>query len=96
YLVEYESKNYKEQRIISFVSVEDDIMKLVRDGYVNKKNKEKRFIDIENIQKTEKFKSGIMASYNISILKNDSLINNDILHQYFTELNKYHSVPVLI
>ncbi|MDU1966607.1 MAG: hypothetical protein E6748_02915 [Clostridium perfringens] len=96
YLVEYESKNYKEQRIISFVSVEDDIMKFVRDGYVNKKNKEKRFIDIENIKKTEKFKSGIMASYNISILKNDSLINNDILHQYFTELNKYHSVPVLI
>ncbi len=42
YLVEYESKNYKEQRIISFVSVEDDIMKLVRDGYVNKKNKEKK------------------------------------------------------
>ncbi|WP_243446917.1 hypothetical protein [Clostridium perfringens] len=96
YLVEYESKNYKEQRIISFVSVEDDIMKFVRDGYVNKKNKEKRFIDIENIKKTEKFKSGIMASYNISILKNDSLINNDILHQYFTELNKYHSIPVLI
>ncbi len=96
YLVEYESKNYKEQRIISFVSVEDDIMKFVRDGYVNKRNKEKRFIDIENIQKTEDFKSGIFISYNISISKDESLINKNVLNKYFTELNKYHSVPVVI
>ena len=96
YLVEYESKNYKEQRIINFVSVEDDIMKFLRDGYVNKKNKEKRFIDIENIQKTEDFKSGIFVSYNISVAKDESLINKNILHKYFTELNKYHSVPVVI
>lgn len=96
YLVEYESKNYKEQRIINFVSVEDDIMKFLRDGYVNKKNKEKRFIDIENIEKTEDFKSGIFVSYNVSIAKDESLINKNILHKYFTELNKYHSVPVVI
>lgn len=96
YLVEYESKNYKEQRIINFVSVEDDIMKFLRDGYVNKKNKEKRFIDIENIQKTEDFKSGIFVSYNVSVAKDESLINKNILHKYFTELNKYHSVPVVI
>lgn len=96
YLVEYESKNYKEQRIINFVSVEDDIMKFLRDGYVNKKNTEKRFIDIENIEKTEDFKSGIFVSYNVSIAKDESLINKNILHKYFTELNKYHSVPVVI
>ncbi|HAT4161619.1 hypothetical protein [Clostridium perfringens] len=96
YLVEYESKNYKEQRIINFVSVEDDIMKFLRDGYVNKKNKEKRFIDIENIKKTEDFKSGIFVSYNVSIAKDESLINKNILYKYFTELNKYHSVPVVI
>lgn len=96
YLLEYESKNYKEQRIINFVSVEDDIMKFLRDGYVNKKNKEKRFIDIENIEKTEDFKSGIFVSYNVSIAKDESLINKNILHKYFTELNKYHSVPVVI
>ena len=96
YLVEYESKNYKEQRIINFLSVEDDIMKFLRDGYVNKKNKEKRFIDIENIQKTEDFKSGIFVSYNVSVAKDESLINKNILHKYFTELNKYHSVPVVI
>lgn len=96
YLLEYESKNYKEQRIINFVSVEDDIMKFLRDGYVNKKNKEKRFIDIENIQKTEDFKSGIFVSYNVSVAKDESLINKNILHKYFTELNKYHSVPVVI
>ncbi|HHQ4319952.1 hypothetical protein [Clostridium perfringens] len=96
YLVEYESKNYKEQRIINFVSVEDDIMKFLRDGYVNKKNKEKRFIDIENIEKTEDFKSGIFVSYNVSVAKDESLINKNILHKYFTELNKYHSVPVVI
>lgn len=96
YLVEYESKNYKEQRIINFVSVEDDIMKFLRDGYVNKKNKEKRFIDIENIEKTEDFKSGIFVSYNVSVAKDESLINKNILYKYFTELNKYHSVPVVI
>lgn len=71
-------------------------MKFLRDGYVNKKNKEKRFIDIENIQKTEDFKSGIFVSYNVSIAKDESLINKNILHKYFTELNKYHSVPVVI
>ncbi|MDZ5253225.1 hypothetical protein [Clostridium sp. LIBA-8841] len=96
YLVEYESENYKEQRAISFVSMENDIMKFIRDGYVNKKNKEKRFIDIENIQRTDNFKAGIFVSYNVSIAKDDSLLENDTLLEYFTKLNEYHSIPVVI
>ena len=96
YLIEYENKNYKEQRVISFISSEYDMGNFVKYGYVNKKNKEKRFIDIENIQKTDNFHSGIFVSYNISISKDENLINSNVLSEYLTALNKYHSVPVII
>lgn len=96
YLINYETEKYRVQRAITFISVEEDIMKFLNEGYVNKENKEKRFLDIRNIEKTDLFKAGIFASYNMSILKGNKYLNQDSFSKYLDTLNKNHDIPVVI
>ncbi len=104
YLADYENKNYKEQRLISFIgsshhivnSIEtqnsdDTTSNLVKDKYLAKK-----YVDIENIKYNKKLKTGIVASYNIfpSYLEMKQYYGN--LKYYIDIINDYHTVPVII
>ena len=107
-MIAYESKRYKEQRLMSFCNwnVTDpfDYPKVVTGD-----NTKTAKIDIEHMKCTNKFKSGLFASYHLyasypdyyEFERNGNTYSynkglNNSYNKYLNKLNSYHKVPVVI
>lgn len=105
--IKYETENYNEQRLVSFANwpATDAIEhKYKREEYATSVT-----IDMEKIKPTNEFKSGLFASYNVypyylehlhlnSEYKDykDELGRSNDYRAYLEDINKHHSMPVII
>lgn len=105
YLVDYETTRYGEQRLISFIgsssyhiinstmfSNESKTVLLDQDHNENVKG----YIDVENIKSTEELNTGIFVSYSIYPSFSQLLEYEDNKGMYFSKVNNYHTIPVVI
>lgn len=104
YIADYESKNYGEQRLITFIGSSYLHIKksttLSHGSTVildqNEKDTIDSFVDVENIKSTEELKTGIFVSYNIYPTFSALLVFEGDSGLYFTKINNYHTIPVVI
>ncbi len=104
YVVEYETKSYGEQRLITFVGSSSLHIKKsisLSNGstvILDKEEQEniKSLIDVENIKTTDELKTGIFVSYNIYPTVSTLLIYEGDSGLFFTDINNYHTLPVVI
>lgn len=112
YLLKYEDETYKTQKLLSFANWPET------DPLVNEVSAKQRinsftenteaFIDLENLQLSDKVKSGMFASYNVypyfpTCLQYgeyteyiDDEGNRNPYRKYLMELVEHHSCPVII
>lgn len=104
YLVSYESKNYGEQKLVTFIGSTalhlEKSMTLSHGATVlleqNEEDNIKSLIDIENIKTTDELKTGVFVSYNIYPSFTSLLAYEGDSGLYFTKINDYHTMPVVI
>lgn len=104
YLAKFESNNYGEQRLITFVgSTSLHIKKnttLTHGSSIILDNKNddsiNSLVDVENIKFTKELKTGIFASYNIYPSYNALLTFDGDSGLYYKKVNNYHDIPVVI
>lgn len=105
YIVDYETKNYGQQRLITFIGSTslhmkkssallsyDSTILLEQDEQDNIKNG----VDVENINSMEEFNTGIFVSYNIYPSFSAFIDYDGDSGLYFTNINNYHTIPVVI
>lgn len=101
YLVDYESKNFNKQSLISFVGTAPYKL-LLKSSFVDETIDEedrkvyKSYVDVENIKPTEELKTGIFVSYNINPSYSELFEYEDKKEDFIKEINDYHTVPVVI
>lgn len=95
YLVKYEYKQYKEQRLIGFIGSSNNYEKL-QESNENEENDIIDYVNPNNIKTKHKLKTGIFASYNLypSYTSMKEYQNN--IEGYLAKLKKMHKMPIII
>ena len=105
FLVNYETTTYGEQRLISFIGSSSFHLlnsNMYSDGSKtvllekNRVGHAKGYIDVENIKTTDDLASGIFVSYNIYPSFSQLQEYKDNSELYFSKINNYHNIPVVI
>lgn len=95
YLVKYEYKQYKEQRLIGFIGSPNNYEKLNKSNQ-NEEDSISDYVNPNNIKAKRKLKTGIFASYSLypSYTSMKEYQNN--LEGYLNKLKKMHKMPIII
>lgn len=104
YLAEYELDMYKKQKLISFTGSSSYHIVSSRNNPKGESildnsdevGNVKDYFNPENIKSKNKFKTGIVASYNIYPSYGEVKEYQDNMDYYFDSINKYHKIPVII
>ncbi len=104
-IIEYESKKYKTQRLVAFSNwpTTDPFQ---YNSNIKNLFKKTASIDVEHIKTTDKFHSGVFASYHIYPYYPDFLSYNEqgerittisnTYKEYLKKINEHHTIPVVI
>lgn len=95
YLVEYEYKQYKEQKLVGFIGSSNNYKELISSNQ-NEDNSIKDYINPNNINPKGKLKTGIFASYNLYPSYTNMNENQDNIEEYVNELKNTHKIPIII
>ena len=95
YLVEYEYKQYKEQKLVGFIGSSNNYKEL-NSSNQNEDNSIKDYINPNNINSKGKLKTGIFASYNLYPSYTNMNENQDNIEEYVNELKNTHKIPIII
>ena len=95
YLVEYEYKQYKEQKLVGFIGSSNNYKELISSNQ-NEDNSIKDYINPNNINSKGKLKTGIFASYNLYPSYTNMNENQDNIEEYVNELKNTHKIPIII
>lgn len=97
-LVEYETRHYRIQRMLTYQTSRSDIIETLEMKKRNKKvNDKKRYIDLKHIQPTKNFKSGIYASYSLNIENNEEMRYKGGIKYQIKALKQYlPHIPIVI
>lgn len=95
YLVEYEYKQYKEQKLVGFIGSSNNYKEL-NSSNQNEDNSIKDYINPNNINPKGKLKTGIFASYNLYPSYTNMNENQDNIEEYVNELKNTHKIPIII
>lgn len=97
YAINYESKRYKQQRLVSFLNT-TELDPIIHESQSNVFRETD--LDIENLQMKDELYTGIFASYQVSPndpdFLNMNLENNTNFRDYLKELKNVHQKPVVI
>ena len=95
YLVEYEYKEYKKQRLIGFVGSTNNNENSIEIN-TNEDDAIKDYFNPNNIKTKYKLKTGIFASYNLYQSYTNMKEYQNNIERYLTELKKIHNIPIII
>lgn len=95
YLVKYEYKQYKEQRLIGFIGSSNNHKEL-KSSNKNEDSSINDYVNPNNIKTKRKLKTGTFASYSLypSYTSMKEYQNN--LEGYLNELKRMHKMPIII
>ncbi|MGL5152320.1 MAG: hypothetical protein ACRC7N_17325 [Clostridium sp.] len=107
YLVDYEMGKYREQKIISFVSQGYNYLRgkeqrkisegvIIPEGAVEINPRERDYIDLENIEKTNNYKENLISSYNIYPDVREDFNYNKSVMEYISRIKRYTNLPMLV
>lgn len=91
YVIGYESKRYGSQKLITFLSS----VQYLTSKENNSKN-DKRYVDLNNINGTEKFETGLFVSFNLDETYLNNLDNEDNIKSVLKDINDNQKKPVVI
>lgn len=91
YVIGYESKRYGSQKLITFLSS----IQYSTSKENNSKN-DKRYVDLNNINGTEKFETGLFVSFNLDETYLNNLDNEDNIKSVLKDINDNQKKPVVI
>lgn len=95
YLVKYEYKQYKEQRIIGFIGSSDNHENL-KESDKTKENIINDYVNPNNIKGKHKLKTGIFASYRLYPSYSNMKGYQNNIEGYLNELKEMHDMPIII
>lgn len=91
YVIGYESKRYGSQKLITFLS---SIQYLT--SKENVEDNDKRYVDLNNINGTEKFKTGLFVSFNLDETYLNNLDDERDIKGILKNINSIQNKPVVI
>ncbi len=95
YLVKYEYKQYKEQKLIGFIGSANNHKEI---NVLNKNEEESinDYVNPNNIKAKRKLKTGIFASYSLYPSYTNMKEYQKDIEGYLNELKKIHKIPIII
>ena len=95
YLVKYEYKQYKDQRLIGFIGSSKNYEKLNKSNQ-NEEDSISDYLNPNNIKAKRKLKTGIFASYSLYPSYTNIKEYQNNLEGYLNKLKKMHKMPIII